>query len=71
MSCIEKPDKEKEPVEVATCSAVDGLVQFCQWSIRERVGVFVRMEAIRTEKHQTRYQPLQSYMDDKGLKEYS
>ncbi len=29
------------------------------------------MEAIRTEKHQTRYQPLQPYMNVKGLMNYS
>lgn len=29
------------------------------------------MEAIRTEKHQTRYQPLQPYMDEKALGNHS
>jgi hypothetical protein len=29
--------------------------------------VFVRLEAIRTEKHQTRYQPLQPYMDKEAI----
>jgi hypothetical protein len=33
----------------------------------ERVGVFVRLEAIRTEKHQTRFQPLQPYMDKEAI----
>jgi hypothetical protein len=33
----------------------------------ERVGVFMRLEAIRTEKHQTRFQPLQPYMDKDAI----
>jgi hypothetical protein len=32
--------------------------------------VFVRLEAIRTEKHQTRFQPLQPYMDEKSISEH-
>ncbi|KAL7778328.1 hypothetical protein CFE70_005007 [Pyrenophora teres f. teres 0-1] len=34
-----------------------------QASVIDRIGVFVRLEAIRTEMHQTRFQPLQPYMD--------
>jgi hypothetical protein len=34
-----------------------------------RVGNFVRLEAIRTEKHQTRYLPLQPYMDERPIGE--
>ena len=47
------------------------LIQYCQRSVKHRVGVFVRLEAIRTEKHQTRYQPLQPYMATKTLVKYS
>lgn len=32
-------------------------------------GVFVRLEAIRTERHQTRYQPLEAYQDSETMKE--
>ncbi|KAK5004042.1 hypothetical protein LTR60_006656, partial [Cryomyces antarcticus] len=71
MSCVEEPVKEEEPVEAVVWETMDGLVRFCQQSVQARVGVFVRMEAIRTEKHQTRYQPLQPYMDEKGLGDYS
>jgi hypothetical protein len=35
------------------------------------MDVFVRLEAIRTEKPQTRYQPLQPYMATKMLVKYS
>ncbi|TKA40489.1 hypothetical protein B0A49_13909, partial [Cryomyces minteri] len=71
ISCVEEPNKKEEPVEAAIWEAMHGLVRVCQQSVRARVGVFVRMEAIRTEKHQTRYQPLQPYMDGKALGDYS
>jgi hypothetical protein len=43
------------------------LTRFSQGSVIKRVGVFVRLEAIRTEKHQTRFQPLQPYMDKDAI----
>jgi hypothetical protein len=46
-------------------------MQFSQVSVIERVGVFVRLEAIRTEKHQTRFQPLQPYMDQEAIVKHS
>jgi hypothetical protein len=71
MACVEEPvaepdprsDEEAEPVEAAMWAAMEGLTRFSQASVIERVGVFVRLEAIRTEKHQTRYQLLQLYID--------
>jgi hypothetical protein len=44
-----------------------GLTRFSQVSVIEQVGVFVRLEAIRTEKHQTLFQPLQPYMDKEAI----
>ncbi|KAK5011506.1 hypothetical protein LTR28_001223, partial [Elasticomyces elasticus] len=71
LECIEEPNsdpkKDKEPVEAAIWEAMDGLARFSQASVIDRIGVFVRLEAIRTEKHQTRYQPLQPYMDEKSI----
>jgi hypothetical protein len=75
MACIEepvaKPDPrsyvEPEPVEAAIWVAMAGLTRFSQVSVIEQVGVFVRLEAIRTEKHQTRFQPLQPYMDKEAI----
>ncbi|KAF2741676.1 hypothetical protein M011DRAFT_497939 [Sporormia fimetaria CBS 119925] len=71
LACIEEPvtdpdarkDEEAETVQAAIWAAMDGLVRFSQASVIDRIGVFVRLEAIRTEKHQTRFQPLQPYMD--------
>lgn len=71
MSCVSEPNKDKEPVEATIWPAMDGLIQFCQESIVSRVGILVGIQAIQTEKHQTRYQPLQPYMDVKALGDYS
>ena len=62
-----RKEEEAEPVEAAIWAAMDGLARFSQASVIHRIGVFVRLEAIRTEKHQTRYQPLQPYMDEQSI----
>ncbi|KAF7444172.1 hypothetical protein A1F99_122460 [Pyrenophora tritici-repentis] len=67
LACIEEPvaepdarqEQQAEPVEAAIWAAMDGLARFSQASIIDRIGVFIRLEAIRTEMHQTRFQPLQ------------
>lgn len=71
IASVDKPDPEAEPIATVIWDAMNSLIQHCQQSMVSRVGVFVRMEAIRTEKHQTRYQPLQPYMNVKGLSNYS
>lgn len=48
----EEPD---EPIERPIWEAMDELARISQASVIERVGVFVRLELIRTEKHQTRH----------------
>lgn len=60
MSCVSEPGEDEEPVEATIWSAMDGLARFCQQSIVSRIDIFVRMKAIRPEKHQTRHQPLHS-----------
>ena len=54
----------------AIWQAMDNMIQHCQQTVIHRVGIFVRLEAIRTEKHQTRYHPLQGYMNAKLVQEY-
>ncbi len=71
IASVDNPDPEAEPIATVIWDAMDSLIEHCQQSTLSRVGVFVRMEAIRTEKHQTRYQPLQPYIDAKGLGNYS
>ncbi|UPX15127.1 uncharacterized protein EKO05_0005586 [Ascochyta rabiei] len=63
MACIEEPvaepdprqEQQAEPVEAAMWAAMEGLARFSQASVIHRIGVFVRLEAIWTEKHQTRF----------------
>ena len=75
MACISEPNAdpkgEEEPVKAAIWEAIDELARFSQILVIERIGVFVRMEAIWTEKHQTRYQPLQLYMDEKSIGDHT
>jgi hypothetical protein len=58
-------EQQAEPVEAAMWAAMEGLAWFSQASVIHCIGVFVRLETIRIEKHQTRFQPLQLYMNEK------
>jgi hypothetical protein len=75
LACIEQPvadsdprkEGESEPIEAAMWEAMEGLARFSQQSVIHRIGVFIRLEAIRTEKHQTLFQPLQPYIDEASI----
>jgi hypothetical protein len=69
--CMTKPDEEEEPVNWVIWQIMGELIRYSQHSVKDRVSVFVRLEAIRTEKHQTRHHPLQSYMAKETLAKYS
>lgn len=56
---VTKPDEEEDPVNWVIWQIMDELIRYAKESVKHRVGVFVRLEAIRTEKHQTRHHPLQ------------
>ena len=70
LESVDRPDAEIEPMLTAIWQAIDDMTQHCQQTIIHRVGIFVRLEAIRSEKHQTRYHPLQGYMSAKLVQEY-
>jgi hypothetical protein len=79
LACIKEPvaepdprqeEQQAEPVEAAMWEAIDRLARFSQASVIYRIGVFVQLEAIWTEKHQTRFQPLQPYIDKKSINEH-
>jgi hypothetical protein len=75
MACIKKPvakpdlrsNEKVEPVEAAIWEAMVRLMRSSQMSVIERVGVFIGLEVIQTEKHQTQYQLLQLYMDQDAI----
>jgi len=70
LDLIEKPEEE-EQVEDAIWTAMAGLAKFCQKTVAQKAGLFVRFEAIRSEKRQTRYVPLMAYQDYKAIGTYT
>jgi superfamily II DNA helicase RecQ len=58
----ENEDEDKEAVESAIWQAMGEVADISQTTVTQS-GVMLRLEAIRTEMHQTRYQPLQPYQD--------
>lgn len=70
LDLIEKPEEE-EQVEDAMWTAMAGLAKFCQKTVAQKAGLFVRFEAIRSEKQQTRYVPLMAYQDYKAIGTYT
>ena len=50
MASVREPD-EDELVNLAIWNAMDGLIKVTDKVIKTKVGMFVRIEAIRTEKH--------------------
>ena len=71
LESVEEAEEENEPILARVWRAMDEMMRHCQQTVIYRVGVSVRMEAIRTEKHQTRYQLLQAYMDGQSIQQYS
>jgi RecQ family ATP-dependent DNA helicase len=69
MDLIERPD-ESDGVEYAIWKAMDSLGRYSQRTVEQKAGLFVRFEAIRSEKHQTRYQPLLGYQNDQTFTLY-
>ena len=59
--------QRREGIAAVVWKAMREVARTSQLSVIHSVGVFIRMEAIRTEKHQTRFQPLQSYMDEDSV----
>ncbi|KAL8991690.1 MAG: hypothetical protein Q9169_007742, partial [Polycauliona sp. 2 TL-2023] len=71
LSCsIARPEENKEPVAEYMWSIVESMAWHCQETATSRVGNFVRLEAIRTEKDQTKYHPLQPYQNPKSFGDY-
>ncbi|GME40029.1 uncharacterized protein LTHEOB_12917 [Neofusicoccum parvum] len=67
------PDRpeEEEPAAAAIWKAMDEVTRIGQQAVTQRVGIFIRMELMRTEKHQNRYYPLQPYMEENAVADRS
>ena len=69
MASIAKPNTDPEnpePFEEAIWEAMTDVARMSQQTV-SKAGVFVRMEAVRTEKQQTRYMPLETYWDPESV----
>ena len=71
LNAVQPPIPTKEPVAHAIWCAVDELAVLSQQTASTRVGYFVRMEAVRVECAQTKYEPLKPYMDRKEISRYA
>ena len=67
---IAAPDEETERQLWIIWYRIDSIVQKCQQTVVSRAGLSIRFEAVRTEKHQTKYTPLAGYMDRKAVIEH-
>ena len=71
VALMKKSNLKIEFIIIVTWDVMNSLIQHCQQSIMSQVDVFICMKIIHIEKHQTRYQSLQSYMNVKRLMNYS
>ncbi|MCJ1296790.1 hypothetical protein MMC34_008357 [Xylographa carneopallida] len=63
LASVREPDEARDPILATIWKAMDVMFEHCQESVVRRAGVFVRLEAVWTECHQTKYQPLPAYME--------
>ncbi|GME40199.1 uncharacterized protein LTHEOB_12917 [Neofusicoccum parvum] len=50
---------------------MDDVARIGQQAVTQRVGIFIRIELMRTEKYQNRYHPLQPYMEENAVADRS
>jgi superfamily II DNA or RNA helicase len=60
-------ESEQEPVEAVIWKAMEDVAVASQKTVKDS-GIMVRMHAIRTEKEQVRYEPLQPYWNEKDVR---
>nr|ATA58079.1 DNA helicase [Neofusicoccum umdonicola]ATA58208.1 DNA helicase [Neofusicoccum umdonicola] len=66
-----RPEEGEEPVAAAIWKVMEEVARIGQQAATQRVGIFIRMELMRTEKHQNRYHPLQPYMEENAVADRS
>ncbi|KAL8740051.1 MAG: hypothetical protein Q9190_007204 [Brigantiaea leucoxantha] len=59
-----RPPQEDEKIALAVWNAMEGMLQCCHQTVQTYAAHAARMEAIRTEEHQTNYRPLMPYKKD-------
>ena len=71
VSSVREPEPDTELIATLIWRAMDEMIRECQQTVIEYAGIFIRMEAIRTESKQTNYHPLQAYMNERAIRDYS
>ena len=71
LDSVADPDEEREPLVAVVWKGMEEMIEHCQWTTDKKVGYFIRMEAVRTEAAQTKYQPLQAYMDRASIVDHA
>ena len=71
MQLVEEPNEEEEPLVHIVWQAMDRMLRRSQQTVIEQAGYFMRMEAVRTEARQTKYRPLQPYMDAASVTDHA
>ncbi len=71
IALMKKLNLKIEFIVIIIWDVMNSLIQHCQQSMMSWVDMFIRMKIIHIEKHQTRYQSLQSYMNVKRMMNYS
>ena len=73
LTSIEPPQQDPtqqtdvDQVEVAIWKAIEKVARVSQTTVNDRVGVYVRLEAIRDQQNQIPYQPLKAYMEGESI----
>ena len=71
VSSVREPEPDTELIATLIWRAMDEMIRECQQTVIDYAGIFIRMEAIRTESKQTNYHPLQAYMNERAIRDYS
>ena len=71
LDLVDTPHAEEEPLVAIIWDAMNVMLHHSQQTVRKHAGYFLRMEVVRSEAQQTKYRPLQPYMDPDTLEDYA
>ena len=68
---VKTPDAAEEPLVAIVWDAINNMLHYCQQTVKKHAGYFLRIEVMRSKAKQTKYHPLQPYMDPEAMKDYA
>ena len=71
MDLVKTPDVLEVPLVDIVWKAMEEMLQHSQQMVKECAGYFLRIEVVRNEVEQNKYNPLQAYMDSHAFKGYA